>query len=163
MPVRTAFLLAFVAGAAALAYQFGARLSDEAVTTLVGMFCGVAATVPIALGLLAALLRARDSSSGSYSGGVASYDGEIIDGESRVVGPLTLPASHYAPRPVVPPAPPAPWAPYVVYAPPAGPPGSSPYPPYPNFPYPPYGAGLRPDLPPALEERSFRIVGDSEE
>ncbi len=60
MSGKTGFILALILGAVALAYVIGSRLSAEAINILVGVLCGIAASVPVSLGLLIALTRRRD-------------------------------------------------------------------------------------------------------
>lgn len=59
MTWRIGIVLAFVVAAAVMAYQIGSRLSDEAIMTIVGVVCGIAASIPVSLGLLIALTRER--------------------------------------------------------------------------------------------------------
>lgn len=56
---RIGFVGSFIVGAAVLAYQIGSRLSDEAVMTLVGVLCGIVASIPVSIGLIIALTRPR--------------------------------------------------------------------------------------------------------
>lgn len=55
MLIRILVVLGLVLAAAALAIQIGSRLSDQAIMTLLGVFCGVAASIPVSIGLLLAL------------------------------------------------------------------------------------------------------------
>lgn len=66
MTVRTGLLLAAIVGAGVLAYQVGARLSDDAIMTIVGVLCGIVAMIPISLGLLVALTRERSRYVAAY-------------------------------------------------------------------------------------------------
>ncbi len=61
MSRRTGLLAALILGAAALAYGIGTRLSTETINILVGVMCGIAASVPVSLGLLIALTREREA------------------------------------------------------------------------------------------------------
>lgn len=143
MTARTGILLAGIVGAAVLAYQIGARLSDGAIMTLVGVMCGIAATIPISLGLLVALTRERTR--------YAESDG--VDAEPATwVDPA--PTSFNLPLPPIVPQPPPPaYPPIMLVAPPQGtpPPNYYPY-------YSPPG-----NVPPPPFERDFKIVGDEEE
>jgi hypothetical protein len=56
---RTGILLTCIVGAGVLAYQIGARLSDEAIMTIAGVSCGILASIPVSIGLLIALTRER--------------------------------------------------------------------------------------------------------
>lgn len=59
MSAKTGGMIALILCAAVLAYVIGTRLSDEAINIIVGAICGIAATVPVSLGLLLALTRRR--------------------------------------------------------------------------------------------------------
>jgi hypothetical protein len=148
MSWKTGLGLAFVAAAIFGAYSVSTRLSDEAVTTIVGVACGLAAGVPVSLGLLVALVRRRER--GIEGVEETTGDPEIIEGGGYpVAAPYYSRAPGYAPL--------APSYPqYVVVAPPA------PQAPGQGNPYFGQWPGYPPALPPPMEERSFRIVGDEE-
>lgn len=59
MSAKTGILVVLIISAAALIYTVTTRLSDQTLDTLVGLACGVAATIPISAGLLIALTRKR--------------------------------------------------------------------------------------------------------
>lgn len=59
---RTGTILACIVAAGVLAYQIGARLSDEAIMTIAGVICGIFASIPVSIGLLIALTRGRSNS-----------------------------------------------------------------------------------------------------
>jgi len=137
---RTGAVLGLILGAAVLAYQIGSRLSDQAIMTLLGVLCGVAASIPVSIGLLLALTRKRHYNYG---------DG--ADDVYQDPAPAAYPV--YRPTPPTPPQPPQ----IIVVAPPQGqlPPN---YNPYSNYLLPPPAAtGSTP-----MQERSFRIVGEDE-
>ncbi len=96
MSARTGFLAALILGAAALAYAVGTRLSSETINILVGVLCGIAASVPVSLGLLIALTRERKPP--AEEDVVSSYPDQL---------------SPYPPR-----APQQPYPPVIVVAPP---------------------------------------------
>lgn len=54
---RTGIVLAFILAAGVLAYQLGSRVSDEAILTIVGVLCGIMASIPVSIFLLVALTR----------------------------------------------------------------------------------------------------------
>lgn len=135
MTPKTGIVLALVLAAIILTYQVSSRLSDQAVETIVGVSCGVLATIPVSLGLLVALLRRRTRDEYDYSDDIAP--------------------SRYdeAPYPAMPPRQPYPQV--IVVAPPQTQmPGA-----YSNY-SPPYAPPR--DLLPAPEMREFRIVGDED-
>jgi hypothetical protein len=59
MTAKTGLVLALTFCGAALIYSATTRLSDQAINVIVGLMCGVAATIPVSLGLLIALTRRR--------------------------------------------------------------------------------------------------------
>ncbi len=100
MTSRTGFILALILCAAAFLYSIGSRLTDQAVNMIVGVLCGIAASIPVSVGLLVALTRRRAAD---------EEDQEVIE---------TYPA-HYpnvSPRPAQPAYPPV-----IVVAPPQSP------------------------------------------
>lgn len=52
---------AMVVAIAALSMFIASRLSDEAIMTIVGVFCGIAASIPVSIGLLMALTREQSA------------------------------------------------------------------------------------------------------
>lgn len=152
---RVGILMAFIVGTGVLAYQIGARLSDEAIMTIVGVSCGIIASIPVSIGLLIALTRERSTCATE----------EYIE-----IEPEPAPASYSVYRPSHAPAAPQPQLPQasptqasqmpqiIVVAPPQGqlPPNAL-----------PYGNFLAPPTPPALpapmQERTFKIVGEEDE
>jgi hypothetical protein len=142
---RTGIGLAFIVAAAVLAYQIGARLSDEAVLTIVGVMCGILASIPISIGLLVALTRERTP----Y--GTEEYDplDEPAPAGYEVYRPAPPPSPLHAQLPERPPQ-------IIVVAPPQAPSNALPYPNYllPAQAAPPYAA--------PMQERNFKIVGEDE-
>lgn len=59
--IQTISGLLLIAGAGVLAFQIGSRLSDEAVMVIVGVMCGIVASIPLSIGLLVLLTRERIS------------------------------------------------------------------------------------------------------
>jgi hypothetical protein len=141
MLLRIGLVMALVVGAAVFAYQIGARLTDEAVMTVVGVLCGILASIPITIGLLLALTRDRSS---EYPD---EYD-EVLEEPAPSTYPVYRPpaASALPPPPQI-----------VVVAPP-----HSQLPPT----YSPYSNYLLPaqtdPLPAPMHERNFKIVGEDE-
>jgi hypothetical protein len=149
---RTGAAIAFIIAAAILAYQIGSRLSDQAILTIVGVTCGIAAAIPISIGLLIALTRDR----------TPYFADDYYEPE-----PDPAPAPYSVYRPTVPqhpqlhqppPAPPPPQPQIIFVAPQQGqfPPGLVPYS---NYLGPP---GLDSALPAPMQERNFKIVGEDE-
>ncbi len=134
---RLGIIFALIVAAAVMAYQIGSRLSDEAIITIVGVTCGIAASVPISLGLLIALTRER-----------SSY---VPDDYAESYG---YAESEPAPAPPQPPAQPPQ---IIVVAPPQAqlPPSLAPYGNY-------LAAPQNNALPAPMEERTFKIVGEDE-
>lgn len=60
MKMSNGTALVLIAVGVTLAYHISNRLSSEALNVVVGLFCGVAASVPVALGLLIALTKRRE-------------------------------------------------------------------------------------------------------
>ena len=56
---QTLFFLMLIALGAGAAYWIGAQMPDEAVMSLVGILCGIIASIPLSVLLLAALTRDR--------------------------------------------------------------------------------------------------------
>lgn len=146
---RTGFILAFIIAAAVMAYQIGSRLSDDAIMTIVGVSCGIAASIPISVGLLIALTRER----------TVYMDQEYDE-------PEPAPSPYHVYRPPMPPQP----LPQMTQQP------QMPQPPQIIVVAPPqqqlpqnvaaYGSYLQSPgqaaLPAPMQERTFRIVGDDD-
>lgn len=139
---RTGIVLAFIAGAAMLAYQIGSRLSDQAVMTIAGVACGIVASIPVSLGLLIALTRERTT----YA--VEEYEDAEPEPVSypiyRPAAPAQMYAQPHAQQPQI-----------IVVAPPNQqlPQGYSPYANY-------FAPGQPNALPAPMQERTFKIVGE---
>jgi hypothetical protein len=144
---RTGVILAFIVAAAVLAYQIGSRLSDEAIMTIVGVLCGIGASIPVSIGLLLALTRERSTYADDREADVIS---DVAPAPYNVYRPDSPP--HQVP-PQVPQMPQI-----IVVAPP-----QQPLPPNGL----PYGNYLPPQtnaaLPPPMQERTFKIVGEEDE
>ncbi len=96
---KTGLFIALIIGLVALVYTITSRLSAEALNVIVGALCGIAASVPVSLGLLIALTRRRD---------------EPVEEEQAASGyPERI--DPYPPRP-----PQSPYPPVIVVAPPQG-------------------------------------------
>lgn len=135
MTAKTGILLALILAATVLTYQVTAHLSDQAIETIVGVSCGILASIPVSLGLLVALMRRRSQD---------DYE-DIADS----------PLSRYDEAPYAQPQVRPPYPQVIIVAPPQTPmPGA-----YPNY-SPPYAAAR--DLLPAPEMREFRIVGEDD-
>lgn len=144
---RTGILLAFIVGAGVLAYEIGSRLSDEAIMTIVGVFCGIVASIPVSIGLLIALTRERS----------AYVRDEYIDAE-----PEPAPAPYNVYRPDAPsrtPQPQLPQPPQIIVVAPPQQQLPQNFSPYGNYLAPP----TLPALPAPMQERTFKIVGEDEE
>lgn len=143
MIIRTGTVLAFIVAAAVLAYQIGSRLSDQAIMTIVGVLCGIVATIPITIGLLIALTRER-----------AAY----LPADDEYLDPVPAPASYNVYRPAAPTPPPLPQQPQIIVV---APPQSQ-LPPnlasYPNYLLPPQTNSS----PASMQERNFKIVGEDD-
>jgi hypothetical protein len=59
MSGKTGLLLVLTLSGAVIVYTIAARLSDQTLDVLVGLLCGVGATIPLSIGLLIALTRRR--------------------------------------------------------------------------------------------------------
>lgn len=145
---RTGILLTCIVGAGVLAYQIGARLSDEAVMTIAGVSCGILASIPVAIGLLIALTRER-----------AVY----LPNDDVEPEPVPAPYNVYRapnPQPQFPHAPPtqATQMPQIIVV--APPQNQSPqnFLPYGNYLPPP----AVPALPAPMQERTFKIIGEED-
>jgi hypothetical protein len=57
MSARTGLLLVLMISGAVLIYTVTARLSEQTIDVVVGLLCGVVASVPVSVGLLIALTR----------------------------------------------------------------------------------------------------------
>lgn len=140
---RTGIILAFIVGAAVLAYQIGARLSDEAITTIVGVLCGILASIPISLGLLIALTRERATYAAEQA---IEPDPEPIPSPYGVYRPATPPQPQMQPPQIIVVAPPPAQLPQNISQ-------------YGNFlPAPQSNALSAP-----MHERNFKIVGEDDE
>ncbi len=137
---RNGIILAFIFGAGVMAYQIGARLSDQAITTIAGVVCGIFATIPISVGLLIALTRERP----------AEVEAEYID-----IKPAPEPYQVYRPSP--PPAQIPPQPQIIVVAPPNAPLPQN------YFPYGSYAPPSAPALPAPMQERTFKIIGEQDD
>lgn len=136
---RIGILATAIVGAGILAYQIGARLSDEALMTIAGVACGIIASIPVSIGLALALTRER-----------ARYPtAEYIEPEFELE-PATPYAVRRAPSPQF--TPPQ----IIVVAPPQGAQTLAPY----NNYFPPTAP---PALPAPMRERTFKIVGEEDE
>ncbi len=142
---RIGIVLAFIVAAAVMAYQIGSRLSDEAIMTIVGVVCGITASIPVSIGLLIALTRER-----------STYVAE------EYTEPEPAPAPYHIYRPSPPPLPQmqqqaSQMPQIIVVAPPQQqlPQNFSPYGNY--LPSPQMNA-----LPAPMQERNFKIVGEDE-
>ncbi len=140
MTWRNGFVLAVIAAAAVMAYQIGSRLSDEAIMTIVGVTCGIVASIPVSIGLLIALTRER-----------TTYVAE------EYIEPEPAPSPYNVYRPSQPPQPQMQQPQIIVVAPPQQqlPPNFSPYGNY--LPSPQMN-----ELPAPMQERNFKIVGEDE-
>lgn len=135
---RTGIILALIIGAAVLAYQIGARLSDEAIMTIAGVSCGILASIPVSVGLLIALTRERSMYPASS---FVEPEAEPEPEPYQVYRPA--PAPQTAPLPQI-----------IVVAPPQNQIPQN-FLPYGNYLAPPTPAAL----PAPMQERTFKIVG----
>lgn len=147
---RTGIILTCIVGAGVLAYQIGARLSDEAIMTIAGVSCGILAGIPVSIGLLIALTRER----------AVYLPNDDVEAEPE---PMPVPYNVYRapnPQPQLPhasPTQPAQMPQIIVVAPPQQ-----------QLPQNllPYGNYLTPQSVPALpapmQERTFKIVGEED-
>lgn len=135
---RTGIILALIIGAAVLAYQIGARLSDEAIMTIAGVSCGILASIPVSVGLLIALTRERSMYPASA---FVEPEAEPEPEPYQVYRPA--PAPQTAPLPQI-----------IVVAPPQNQIPQN-FLPYGNYLAPPTPAAL----PAPMQERTFKIVG----
>ncbi len=141
MSGKSALILVLVLGLVTVVYQVSMRLSTEAINIIVGMACGIAATVPVSLGLLLALTRERSDRPRAAEEPEEDY------------GQSPEPVPYYPPQP-----PRLPYPQVVVLAPPQN---SAPNP-YQNL-LPPgsFAPGYNMNEPPRT--RDFKIIGDDEE
>ena len=58
---QTLFFLMLIALGAGAAYWLGAQMPDEAIMTMVGVMCGIIASIPLSIGLLVLLTRDRSA------------------------------------------------------------------------------------------------------
>jgi hypothetical protein len=140
---RTGFILAVIIAAAVMAYQIGSRLSDQAIMTIAGVSCGIAASIPISVGLLIALTRERP-----------------VYAAEEYIEPEPVPEPYTIYRPSVPSQPQhqVPQQPQIIVVAPPQPQLSQNYAPYGNYLQSPTPAAL----PAPMQERTFRIVGDQD-
>lgn len=143
MTLRTGIGLAAILGAAVLAYQIGARLSDEALITIAGVLCGIVASIPVSLGLVIALTREREHRAAEYQ--VEREPSVWVDPDPTMYPPPPRPSFPLSPLPGYPPI-------YLVAPPQATLPAN----------YLPYPPASNPVPPPPIE-RDFKIVGDEED
>lgn len=61
MTLRAGTIIACIAFGVTLAYYVGSRISTDALDLAVGVLCGMAASVPVSIGFLVALIRRRES------------------------------------------------------------------------------------------------------
>ncbi len=140
---RSGIILTLMVGAGVLAYQIGARLSDEAIMTLAGVSCGILASIPVSIGLLIALTRER-----------SMYPA------NDYVEPEPEPEPYQVYRPAPPRAAPALASPHIappqiiVVAPPQNQLPQN-FLPYGNYPAPPSMSALSAPM----QERTFKIIG----
>ena len=137
---RIGIVLAFIVAAAVMAYQIGSRLSDEAIMTIVGVVCGITASIPVSIGLLIALTRER-----------STYVAE------EYVEPEPAPAPYHIYRPSPPPQPQMQQPQIIVVAPPQQQLPQS-FSPYGNY----LPLSQMNALPAPMQERNFKIVGEDE-
>ncbi len=135
---RTGIVLAVIIAAAVLAYQIGARLSDDAIMTIVGVACGIGASIPVSIGLLIALTRERSVSA------AAEYE-------------EPEPAPYQVYRSPMPPQA-APQSPQIIVVAPPQQPLAQNFTPYGNYLQPP----LNTALPAPMQERTFKIIGEDD-
>lgn len=63
MTLKAGTAIVCIAFGATLAYYIGSRISTDALNLAVGVLCGMAASLPVSIGLLVALFRRRGSNS----------------------------------------------------------------------------------------------------
>ncbi len=138
---KTGVVLVSMAFVMTLAYYVGNRLSTDALNMAVGVLCGMAASIPVSVGLLLALMRKRNDE--------ADDDDEMEnDPHPTVAQPMPRPGQQQQPQ-------------IIVIAPPQG----QPYPGQAN--YYPLGGATNYTYPPVMNEdvidsRDWRIIGDDE-
>jgi hypothetical protein len=136
MGLRTGTMFGLIAFGVTLAYYVSNRLSTDALNFAVGVLCGIAASVPVSLGLLAALGRQRESSNDE---GPAEYPQRTqAYGGTRVPTPQVI---------VIPP----PQAPYN--------PGAAPFA-YPAVGPMPFASYANRQSDQIIEGRDWRIIGE---
>ena len=136
---RFGIFLTCIVGAGVLAYQIGARLSDEAIMTIAGVSCGILASIPVSIGLLIALTRDR-----------------AVDAPTDPVElePDPAPAPYNVYRAPTPQQQLLPQQPQIILV----------APPQNQLPQNllPYQSYVPPALPAPMQERTFKIVGEEE-
>ncbi len=134
MSGKNLLVLILIVGLFALVYGISIRLSTEAINIIAGVTCGIAASIPVSLGLLIALMRDRSRP--------VEY---LEDVEPEPERPTYTP-----------PAPPQPYQPIILMAPQ---PGQMPNP----YQLPPgaFTPGYNLNEPPRT--RDFKIIGDDED
>lgn len=146
MSWRIGILLAFIIAAAVMAYQIGSRLSDQAIMMIVGVSCGIIASIPVSLGLLIALTRDRTANAAEE---VGEPEPEPASAFYSVYRPPVAPQAQIQPAPQMPQI--------IVLAPPGQPLQNNS----------PYGNYLLPSeaniLPAPMQERNFKIIGDQDD
>ena len=145
MMYRTGIILAVIAAALMLAYQIGSRLSDQAIMTIVGVACGIGASIPVSVGLLIALTRDRSAYAAE----------EYIEPE-----PEPEPYNVYRPQPN--PYPQMsngqPQQPQIIVVAPPQQQMPQNYSPYGNY----LQSPMNNALPAPMQERTFKIVGEDD-
>ncbi len=99
------FVVMAIAFAVILAAVMGLRMSDDAISVVVGVFCGAAAGIPMSLLLLAVLGRRQNPNEEMYSRGMGAHSRTyppvvVIQGGLPLSGSFVSP--HYpGPTPLV--------------------------------------------------------------
>ncbi|MGE5140326.1 MAG: hypothetical protein ACM3JD_12745 [Rudaea sp.] len=136
MAYRTGAVFGLVVLGAAAIFYFGSRLTTDALNMVVGLMCGVLATIPVSAGLLIALLRQRNREQGE----------DDPEPEFRDPIPYGRPGPQN-PQPQI-----------IVIAPPQSQYGGG-VPPYASGPYSNYPPSMNEDV---IDSRDWRIIGDDE-
>lgn len=148
---RIGILGAIIIAAAVMAYQIGSRLSDEAIMTIVGVACGIAASIPVSIGLLIALTRERATYAATSYSDASAYAEPEPEPE-----PYNIYRSPNPPHPQLPTQPSPPPQIIVVTPPQTQLPQN--FSAYGNY----LAAPQNNALPAPMQERTFRIVGEDE-